>query len=362
MLNPNGTIDFRGYGAMIPFFKDLLDKVGIKFDIYYAGQFKSATEPFRLDKMSDQNRKQTREYLEDLYQIHLADIASSRNIPIDQIRKIASEYLIQSPQDAVTYKLADTLGYVDDLYKLLQEGPKGSDADKPSIVTINRYFETPGVKPVVTGATDRIAVVYAEGEIVDGEGKYGQTGSAKYTRILRKIREDDKVKAVVLRINSPGGSSMASDNILHEVDLIKSTGKPVVVSMGDYAASGGYYIACHADSIFAQANTITGSIGVFFMVPNASELLNEKLGVNIDTVKTAKYATAFSPLLPWSSEEGVFAQKQTDMVYDKFLTVVSKGRHQSKDDIHAIAQGRVWSGARAKSNGLVDQIGDLDAP
>ena len=175
---------------MIPFFKDLLDKVGIKFDIYYAGQFKSATEPFRLDKMSDQNRKQTREYLEDLYQIHLADIASSRNIPIDQIRKIASEYLIQSPQDAVTYKLADTLGYVDDLYKLLQEGPKGSDADKPSIVTINRYFETPGVKPVVTGATDRIAVVYAEGEIVDGEGKYGQTGSAKYTRILRKIRED----------------------------------------------------------------------------------------------------------------------------------------------------------------------------
>lgn len=360
MLNPNGTIDFRGYGAMIPFFKDLLDKVGIKFDIYYAGQFKSATEPFRLDKMSDQNRKQTREYLEDLYQIHLADIASSRNIPIDQIRKIASEYLIQSPQDAVTYKLADTLGYVDDLYKLLQEGPKGSDADKPSIVTINRYFETPGVKPVVTGATDRIAVVYAEGEIVDGEGKYGQTGSAKYTRILRKIREDDKVKAVVLRINSPGGSSMASDNILHEVDLIKSTGKPIVVSMGDYAASGGYYIACHADSIFAQANTITGSIGVFFMVPNASELLNEKLGVNIDTVKTAKYATAFSPLLPWSSEEGVFAQKQTDMVYEKFLTVVSKGRHQSKDDIHAIAQGRVWSGARAKSNGLVDQIGDLN--
>lgn len=360
ILNPNGNVDLKGFGAMIPFFKEVLDKVGIKFDIYYAGQFKSATEPFRLDKMSDQNRAQTREYLEDLYKIHLEDISAARGISMDQLRKITNEYLLRAPEDAVRYKLVDSLGYLDDLYKLIQKELGVKEGMKPELVTINRYFETPGIKPIVTGTTDKIALVYAEGDIVDGEGNYGQIGASKYTRILRKIRFDDKVKAVVLRINSPGGSAMASDNILHEIDLIKKAGKPVVVSMGDYAASGGYYIACHADSIFAQPNTITGSIGVFFMIPNVSKLMDEKIGINFDTVKTGKYATSFSPLLPWSSEEGVIAQQQTDMIYDKFLKVVADGRNKSKDQIHQIAQGRVWTGRRAESNGLVDHIGDLN--
>ncbi|MEP7321120.1 MAG: signal peptide peptidase SppA [Saprospiraceae bacterium] len=359
MLNPNGIVEMKGYGALIPFFKDFLDKVGIKFDIYYAGQYKSATESFRLNKMSAQNREQTKEYLEDLFKIHLEGISASRNIPVDQLRKITNEYLVKSPEDAMHYKLVDTLGYLDDLYQLLQHDLNTGKTEKPAIVTVSRYFETPGIKPLVTNTTDKVAVVYAEGEIVDGEGSYGNIGSMKYSRILRKLRLDDKVKAVVLRVNSPGGSSLASDNILHEVDLIKKAGKPVVVSMGDYAASGGYYIACHADSIFAQNNTITGSIGVFFMIPNASTLLNDKLGIHFDTVTTGRFATAFTAVLPWSSEEGVIAQQETDRIYDRFLTVVSEGRKQSKDDIHKIAQGRVWTGVRAKNNGLVDDIGSL---
>ncbi len=360
ILNPNGSIDFRGFGAMIPFFKEVLDKVGIKFDIYYAGQFKSATEPFRLDKMSDQNRTQTREYLEDLYNIHLEEIALARKVSVAQLRKITNEYLIKSAEDAVQYNLVDSLGYVDDLHRMLHGQLGTKPSEKLNIVSIHRYFESPGIKPIVTGTTDKIAVVYAEGDIVDGEGSYGQVGSTKYTRLLRKIRFDEKIKAVVLRVNSPGGSALASDNILHEIDLIKKAGKPVVVSMGDYAASGGYYIACHADSIFAQSNTITGSIGVFFMIPNVSKLMDEKIGVNFDTVNTGRYSTSFTPLLPWSSAEGIIAQQQTDMIYDKFLNVVAQGRHKTKAQIHEIAQGRVWSGDRGVANGLVDNIGELD--
>lgn len=363
ILNPNGMIELKGFGAMIPFFKELLDKTGIKFDIYYAGQFKSATEPFRLGQMSEQNRIQTHEYLEDLYQVHLSDISKNRNISVSDLRMISNEYLSRSSADAIKFKLADTLGYLDDLYKLLQSDLGVSEKTKPSIVSATHYFESLGTKANSTGApvtAGKIAVVYAEGDIVDGEGSYGQVGSAKYQRLLRKIRQDDKIKAVVLRVNSPGGSSLASDNILHEIDLIKEAGKPVVVSMGDYAASGGYYIACHADSIFAEANTITGSIGVFFIIPNVSQLMGDKIGIDMDTVRTGRFTTAFNPFMPWSSEEGLIAQKQTDMVYDRFLTVVAEGRKMEKSAVNEIAQGRVWSGVKAKGNGLVDALGSLD--
>jgi protease IV len=361
MLNPNGTIDLKGFGTMMPFFKEMLDKIGVHFDIYYAGQFKSATEPFRLDKMSDQNRQQTREYLEDLYREHLDDISAARNMPASKLRNISNEFLIRQSKDAISYGLVDTLGYLDDLYAYLGHYIPDSKKEKPEIVSINRYFDSPGVKAFVSGSNDKLAVVFAEGDIVDGEGAYGQIGSAKYTRILRKIRFDSKVKAVVLRVNSPGGSSLASDNILHEIDLIKKAGKPVVVSMGDYAASGGYYIACHADSIFAQANTITGSIGVFFMIPNVSKLMDEKIGINWDTVQTGKYSNSFTPLLPWTSAEGIIAQQSTDQIYGQFLEVVAAGRKKSVAEVHAIAQGRVWSGKKAVENGLVDQLGDLSA-
>lgn len=361
ILNPNGMIELKGFGAMIPFFKELLDKTGISFDIYYAGQFKSATEPFRLGKMSDQNRNQTREYLEDLYHIHLQDISQNRGIPITELRTISNEYLSRNAEDAIKFKLADTLGYLDDVYRLIQKSLGVSDKTKPSLVSSTHYFQSLGTKINATGSvtSGKIAIVFAEGDIVDGEGNYGQIGSAKYQRLLRKIRQDDKIKAVVLRVNSPGGSSMASDNILHEINLIKQAGKPVVVSMGDYAASGGYYIACHADSIFAEPNTITGSIGVFFMIPNVSKLMGDKIGIDMDTVRTGRFTTAFNPFMPWSSEEGIIAQKQTDMVYDRFLSVVAEGRKMSKSAVHDIAQGRVWSGEKAMEIGLVDAQGGL---
>lgn len=360
ILNPNGSVDINGFGALIPYFKEVLDKIGVKFNIYYAGQFKSATEPFRLDKMSEQNRLQTREYLNDLYTTQLNEIASARGIPVHTLKSISNELLVRNAEDAIRYKLADSIGYLDDFYKLIAKDLGEQLKEKPSMVTINRYFDSPGIKPFVSSSNDKLAVVYAEGEIVDGEGHYGQIGSSKYTRILRKIRFDNKVKAVVLRVNSPGGSSLASDNILHEIGLLKKAGKPVVVSMGDYGASGGYYIACNADSIYAQPNTITGSIGVFFMIPNAAEMFDKKIGINFDTVGTGKYSNSFSTVIPWSSEEGIIAQQQTDRIYDQFLGVVSDGRKKTKDQIHEIAQGRVWTGNHAVKNGLVDKIGTLD--
>lgn len=360
IINPNGTIDMNGFGAMIPYFKEVLDKIGVKFNIYYAGQFKSATEPFRLDKMSEQNRTQTREYLNDIYHTHLNDISNARNIPVATLQSIGNNLLIRNADDAIRFKLADSIGYIDDYYQWIAKELGEPLKEKPTFVTINRYFDSPGIKPFVSSSNDKLAVIYAEGDIVDGEGNYGQVGSAKYTRILRKIRFDNKVKAVVLRVNSPGGSSLASDNILHEIDLLKKAGKPVVVSMGDYAASGGYYISCNADSIFAQPNTLTGSIGVFFMIPNASEMFDKKIGINFDTVGTGKFSNAFSTVLPWSSEEGIIAQQQTDKIYDQFLTVVSNGRKKSKEEIHEIAQGRVWTGNHAVTNGLVDRLGTLD--
>jgi len=360
IINPNGSVDMNGFGALIPYFKEVLDKIGVKFNIYYAGQFKSATEPFRLDKMSEQNRAQTREYLNDIYHTHLSDISAARNIPIATLQSIGNDLLIRNAEDAIKYKLADSIGYLDDYYRLISNDLSESLKEKPSMVTINRYFDSPGIKPFVSSANDKLAVVYAEGDIVDGEGQYGQIGSVKYTRILRKIRFDNKVKAVVLRVNSPGGSSLASDNLLHEIELLKKAGKPVVVSMGDYAASGGYYIACSADSIFAQANTLTGSIGVFFMIPNAAEMFDNKIGINFDTVGTGRFSNAFTAVLPWSSEEGLIAQQQTDKIYDQFLGVVSSGRKKSKEQIHEIAQGRVWTGNHAVANGLVDKLGTLD--
>ncbi|HNR07673.1 MAG TPA: signal peptide peptidase SppA [Saprospiraceae bacterium] len=361
LLNPNGVVELKGFGAMIPFFKEFLDKTGISFEVYYAGQFKSATEPVRFNKMSDQNRSQIREYLEDLYRLHLEGISESRGIAVSDLRNISNEYLSRSASDAIRFKLADTLAYQDDVYRMIQNDLGLSETARPSIFSVNRYFESfdhqPAHAPAATAG--RIAIVFAEGEILDGEGHNGQVGSARYLRILRKIRQDDKIKALVLRINSPGGSSMASDNILHEINLIREAGKPVVVSMGDYAASGGYYIACSADSIFAEPNTITGSIGVFFMIPNLTKLMGDKLGIDMDTVRTGKFTTAFTPFMPWSSEESLIAQQQTDMVYDRFLSVVSKGRNMDKDDVEAVAQGRVWSGVKALEHGLVDRLGGM---
>ncbi len=359
LLHPLGLIDLRGFGAVVPYFKNMLDKVGIEMEVFYAGNYKSATEPFRLTEMSEYNRRQLHEYLDPLAEEFLGKIAEARDLPFDSLEAIVNRFDSRSALLCLEKGLVDALTWKDSVRTLIREELGLDEDDDVPVVTLARYFEH--ARPEVDySIKDRIAVVYAEGPIVDGKGEQGQIGDEKYTKILRKIRESDRIKAVVLRVNSPGGSAVASDNIWREIELLKEAGKPVVVSMGDYAASGGYYISCNADSIFAEPNTLTGSIGVFWMFPNMSELFNEKLGITWDTVHTHPWATRLNPYFPLSDEEKAVMQQQTERIYDVFLSRVSAGRGLPIDSVQAIAQGRIWSGRKALEIGLVDALGDLD--
>ncbi|MCO6488520.1 MAG: signal peptide peptidase SppA [Phaeodactylibacter sp.] len=359
MVNPLGMIDFRGFAAQVPFFKDMLDKVGVEMQVYYAGKFKGASEPYRLNKMSDENRMQIREYLDDIYASFLEDISASRNLSTGQLHQLAVEYVGMDPQAAVNAGLADKVAHREDALNELR-GRLGLDGEeKVPMASLEDYnLSNPGSKNY--RVKDKIAVIYAEGTIVDGKGAPGSVGDEKYTEYLQQIRRDDNIKAIVLRVNSPGGSAMASENIWKELSLAKAEGKQVVVSMGDYAASGGYYISAMADSIFAEPTTLTGSIGVVLAIPDASELLGDKAGIHFDSVKTGPYATGITPFYPLSSGESRLLQKRTDDMYETFLQRVSEGRGMSRDSVHAIAQGRVWTGERALAVGLADRIGGLD--
>lgn len=358
-VHPVGGIDFRGFGAQIPFYKNALDKLGVKMEVYYAGQFKSATEPYRLTEMSEQNRRQIREYLEPLYQNFLNDIAESRNIEPAEVRRIANEWLIREAEDAVTYKLADRVGYKDEVLDVLREKMGLEKDDKIYKISLSSYASKTSPSTNFS-VKDKIAVVYAEGNIVMGEDTPGAVSDEDYGPMIRKIRQDDKIKGIVLRVNSPGGSALTSESLWRELSLAKEEGKPVVVSMGDYAASGGYYIACMADKIIAEPNTITGSIGIFSMIPNASELMNDKIGISLDTLNLGKYASSFNLFHEHAPEEAAILQEMTDNGYELFLKRVAEGRDMTRDQVHEIAQGRVWTGVKAKEIGLVDELGGLD--
>jgi protease IV len=360
-VSPLGMVEFDGFASDMPFFKDMLDKIGVKTQVYYAGQFKSATEPFRFNAMSPQNRMQVREYLGGLYEIFLANISKSRNIQVADLYSIANEMKVRTPQDGVKYKLIDAVGYYDEVLADLRKRLALKEDDKIASVGLETYDESNPAKKDFK-SNDKIAVVYAEGNIVlggTGEDGGGIEGN-RYAKIIRQLRMDKKVRAIVLRINSGGGSALASDLILRELDLAKKAGKPVIASFGDVAASGGYFIAAHADSIFAENNTITGSIGVFSLIPSFQKTLNEKMGIHFDTVKTAKYA-ALSAVRDFSEDEGKIFQTMTDTIYENFLSLVGSGRKMTRDQVHAIAQGRVWTGAKGLEIGLVDKIGNLDA-
>lgn len=358
-VHPLGGVDFRGFAAQIPFFTNMLDKVGIKMQAIYAGQFKSATEPFRLTEMSEQNKAQTREFLSDIHANFMKDISKNRNLSIAQLNQVANSYQAIQSDKAVSGGLIDQVGYEDEAFIEIRDRI-GLDADeKIPMVTLNDYVKA-NPKDKNFGASSKIAVVYAEGSIVDGEGENGQTGDEKYVKIIRKIRKDDKIKAIVLRVNSPGGSAMASENMWRELMLAKEEGMKIVVSMGDYAASGGYYIAAPADKIYAQPNTLTGSIGVFIMIPDASGLLTENIGIGFDTVKTNTFAEGISVVRPLAERERFLLQQRTDMMYETFLERVSMGRNMSRDEVHAVAQGRVWTGQDAIGKGLVDELGGLE--
>ena len=358
-IHPNGMFDFRGYGSQITFFKKMLDKLDINVQVFYAGQFKSATEPFRFEKMSKPNKLQVRAYLNGLYSVFLDNISKSRNINAEDLRRYADGLMIRNADDAVKYKLVDAKAYKDEFLADIKARVGVAEKDKVHYVTLNEYYNAKVKDKKERGGKDKIAVVYAEGNINMGKKSTGEIGGDAYAAMIRKIRQDEHIKAIVLRVNSGGGSSLASEDIWRELQMAKQEGKKIVVSMGDVAASGGYYISTPADTIFAEPNTITGSIGVFAVVPGLHNTMKNKLGITFDTVRTGRYSTGFSLNYDFDADEQKYFQENVDHIYDNFLGVVAEGRKMSKEKVHAIAQGRVWTGKMAQEIGLVDRMGGL---
>ena len=354
--HPQGGMEWAGFNYETIFFKGLIDKLEIEPQIFYAGKFKSATEPFRYAQMSDANKLQTGIWLNSIYNNFIQGAAEMRHLNVDSIKAFANEGKVQNAKDALKYKLVDGLIYDDQLKKIISKKLQVADETKISFVSINNYAESVALRGTGSG---KIAVIYADGDVVMGKGQNEAIASDDYRALIQKIRNDKSIDAVVLRVNSPGGSALASDIIWREIDLLKKE-KPVVVSMGDFAASGGYYIACGADSIFADANTITGSIGVFSVIPNAEKFLKNKVGITFDRVKTGQYADAPSATRALTITEQRFLQAGVDSVYHTFKSRVAAGRQKSVDYIDSIAQGRVWTGADAIKVGLVDKIGTLN--
>ncbi|MDG1189124.1 MAG: signal peptide peptidase SppA, partial [Flavobacteriales bacterium] len=311
-----------------------------------------------LDKMSDSNREQVKRFINSIWEDVKSDIAEGRNLSDDELNNIAENLLIQSAKDAVDYKLADALQYQDQVDDTLRKRLDIEDNKKIEKISLRKYIDV-GVSTKKKFSKDKIAVIYAQGSINSGDGNNETIGSETTSKAIRKARKNDKIKAIVLRVNSPGGSALASETILREMDLAKKV-KPVVVSMGDVAASGGYYIACKADTIVANPTTITGSIGVFGVLMNLEKMMTNKLGITTDRVKTNQFADLASPTRALSESERAIIQNQVELIYDKFISNVSEGRNMSKEEVDAIGQGRVWTGKDAIELGLVDVLGGME--
>ncbi|MBO9572974.1 MAG: signal peptide peptidase SppA, partial [Chitinophagaceae bacterium] len=353
--NPIGGLEWKGMAIQMPFVKGTLDRLEIEPQIFYAGKFKSATEPLREKQMTEANKIQSKEVLFDVYNELLIKTAAARNIDTATLRKYADSNTVQFPHAAVEHKMLDGLKYDDEVKNELREKLK-IDADaKINFITPGKYAESVDFQP---SGNEKIAVIYAEGNILDGKGDRGQIGGETYMQYIRKARMDKSIKAIVLRINSGGGSAMASELMWREVELAKKV-KPVIVSFGDIAASGGYYMACAADSIFAQPTTITGSIGVFNFVMNMQKFFDDKLGITFDNVATNENAiiSAVKPMTPFQKK---YIQNEVDSIYAGFKLRVAKGRNKSPEFVDSIAQGRIYSGKRAVELGLVDRIGGLN--
>ena len=357
-LNPQGAIEIKGLGGEIMFYKGALEKLEIEPQIIRHGKFKSAVEPYMLDKMSDANREQTHTFINSIWQQIISGIAKERKISTASIQEMADNMLVQSPEDALKYKLVDKLLYRDEVTAELKGRLGVAEKDKLALVDFSSYFNTPTIRKYDL-VTPKIAVIYATGAIESGEGDDKTIGSERISKAIAEARKDEKVKAIVLRVNSPGGSALASDVIWREVVLAKKV-KPVVVSMGDVAASGGYYIACAANKIYASPNTITGSIGVFGVMFNGQKFLNNKLGITIDTVKTGKHSDLGSIYRPLTADERAVIQQEVEHVYDVFTKKVAEGRKKTQAEIDSIGQGRVWSGTDAMKIGLIDAFGGLN--
>lgn len=353
--NPKGGLDWRGYSMNMFFLKGMLDKLEIEPQIFYAGKFKSATEPLRETKMTDANRLQTSELMNDLYGHFLTLAAEARKIDTATLHQYANENKVRSASDALALGLVDGLKYDDEVNDEIRGLLKVDKYEKLNMVPMGRYAKAVSYKKL---GKEKIAVVYAQGDIIDGKGERDRIGGESYVSLIRKVRLDKSIKAIVLRVNSGGGSAMASEKIWRELTLARME-KPVVISFGDVSASGGYYLSCNADSIFAQPNTITGSIGVFSILPNMQKFFNNKLGITFDGVKTSPDADALGVSKPLTEAQKKWLQSEVDSIYANFKLRVAEGRRKDVVYVDSIGQGRVWSGKRAIGLGLVDRLGGL---
>jgi protease IV len=358
-LNPEGMIDFKGIAAELMFFKGTIEKLDADMQIIRHGKFKSAVEPFMNKKMSPENREQMMALINGAWNTIVDGIAETRNIRKEELNRIADELLIRSPGDAVAYRFVDGLKYQDEIHKELKVLLDIEDEDDINSVSLQKYFNAPAAEKKNTDRSNRVAVVYAIGEIISGEGSDDIIGSDRISKAIRKARKDDKVKAIVMRVNSPGGSALASDVILREVKLAAEE-KPFIVSMGNVAASGGYYISAAAHKIYAEPTTITGSIGVLGMIPNLEKTMENKLGITYDYAQTNKNSNFMTPFRPLTSQQREVIKGYIEDVYDTFVNHVMEGRGMSYEEVDEIGQGRVWIGTDARNIGLVDEIGGLD--
>ncbi|MCX6240413.1 MAG: signal peptide peptidase SppA [Bacteroidetes bacterium] len=357
-LTPQGMVFFTGLSTNMMFLKGTLEKLDIKVQVIRHGKFKAATEPLFLDKMSPENRKQTTELITDLWDTMIAGISESRHISRDELNLIADSLKLSRAAEALKYKFIDQIAYKDEFLKDLRSKLGLSEKAKIRTVSMDKYTDVEDHEKK-SSSKDKIAVIYAQGSIGSGEGDDQDIGSDRISRTIRKAREDDKVKAIVFRINSGGGDGLASDIIWREVALAAKV-KPVVASFGDVAASGGYYIACASTRIVAEPNTITGSIGVFGIIPNFEGLMKNKLGITFDEAKTNKNSGFISVQRPLTPFEYATIQREIETFYDTFISKVAEGRKLTKAQVDSIGQGRVWSGIDAKRIGLIDDFGGLN--
>ncbi|MBL7811171.1 MAG: signal peptide peptidase SppA [Bacteroidetes bacterium] len=356
-LNPKGFVEFNGFAGQVMLYKGLLDKLGVEFEVFKAGKYKSAVEPFTRNELSEPNKEQIRQYVTELYGHHLKQIALSRNLDSGALAETSNLFKARTAAKALEFKLVDGLKYYDEFEDELRSklGIKEKDKkiNKSSFAAYSK-----NAKSSKTG-NDKIAVIYANGEIAMGKNESGDAiGGESLAQTIRKARLDKNIKAVVLRVNSPGGSSNASDIIAREVELCKKE-KPVIVSFGNVAASGGYYIACVADSIFAYPNTITGSIGVFALVPNTQKMYKQHLGLSYETVPTGEYAVTWRPDQGLTPAMRSYFQGMVDEIYTDFISIVGRGRHIDTGRVAELAQGHVYTAMHAKTLGLVDGFGGL---
>lgn len=358
-LNPMGEVDFKGLSAEILYMKDLQEKTGVKMEVIRHGKYKSAVEPFLTQEMSPENREQMTVLLNSVWSTIVSDIAKSRKLTVVQLNAIANSLGARTPELALANKLVDEVAYEDEYHDAIRAKLKLDKKEKYDFVSITDYAKKAASTVEDYSKNDIIAVIYAQGEIASGEGDVNIIGEGSINRSLKEAREDNDVKAIVLRVNSPGGSALTSELIWREIEITKKV-KPVVVSMGNYAASGGYYIAANADRIFAEPNTITGSIGVFGMLPNMNQL-GKNIGINAEQVKTHDNASGYSVFEPIDETFKGYVLESIERTYATFLKRVADGRKMTTAQVDAIAQGRVWTGIDAHKLGLVDEIGGLDA-